>query len=136
MYTFLITQDNNIIATERDEIIENSSLSDTLQFIVEKNYAEFDMKDFEATISYITPVFGEMHKEVLNMVDDNYKGSYYCYKLPSDSVLVREAGDVAFNISFTMTEIVDDEEVEHVRNISKGHLKVSPVNSFKGIPQN
>ena len=56
MYTFLIQNDNSVIATERQRIMQCSKLVDVLQIIVPKLYNDLEMANYSARLEYLTPI--------------------------------------------------------------------------------
>jgi len=136
MYTFLICQDNTLIATEKDRIMEKSSLVDTLQFIVEKEYNGFDMSEFDLVIEGYLPISHEIQIETLTIADNNYKDLYYAYQLPLNSGLTKEAGDLQFSLSFIKADLDPDtgKTINYIRRIQVGHLNILPVESWFSVP--
>ena len=135
MYTFLICQDNSIVATSKERIMEKSNLVDKLQFIVEKEYNGFDMRDFQLVIEAFLPITHEIQVETLELADDNYKGLYYMYQLPLLTGVTKEAGDVQFSLSFIKSDLDDEGKLlNYVRRIETGVFKVLPVESWFAVP--
>lgn len=135
MYSFLITQDNSIIATERERIMEKSKLVDTLQFIVEKTYNDFDMSTFDLVMEYISPISKTVHIETLTIADNNYKDLYLSYRMPVDTNITAECGNVNFSLSFMKADI-DLEGVarQYVRRIENSYIKVIPIETWFAAP--
>ena len=135
MYTFLICQDNSIVATEKERIMEKSSLVDKMRFIVEKQYNGYDMAEFDLLIEAFLPITHEVRIEKLEIADNNYKDLYYVYELPINSQITKEAGDVSFSMSFVKTEMDGDVNIlYYIRRIETGHYKVLPVETWFAIP--
>lgn len=107
MYTFLIQNDNRVIATERQRIMQCSKLVDVLQIIVPKFYNGLEMANYSARLEYLTPINHKYNYVELEIADANYKTDYLLYKIPIDINLTSEVGDVEFMVTFievTMTE--------------------------------
>lgn len=107
MYTFLIQNDNSVIATERQRIMQCSKLVDVLQIIVPKLYNGLEMANYSARLEYLTPINHKYNYVELEIADANYKTDYLLYKIPIDINLTSEVGDVEFMVTFievTMTE--------------------------------
>lgn len=136
MYTILITNQNTVIATEQDAIMEKSSLVDKLIFIVEKEYNDFDMADFTLTIQGYLPITHEITVETLEMIDDNYKDLYYAYKLPIDTDITSEAGTLLYSLSFLKSEVDPDSNatINYVRNIAQGQIIIHPISDWFTAP--
>lgn len=107
MYTFLIQNDNSVIATERQRIMQCSKLVDVLQIIVPKFYNGLEMANYSARLEYLTPINHKYNYVELEIADANYKTDYLLYRVPIDINLTSEVGDVEFMVTFievTMTE--------------------------------
>lgn len=107
MYTFLIQNDNSVIATERQRIMQCSKLVDMLQIIVPKFYNGLEMANYSARLEYLTPINHKYNYVELEIADANYKTDYLLYRIPIDINLTSEVGDVEFMVTFievTMTE--------------------------------
>lgn len=93
MYTFLIQNDNRVIATERQRIMQCSKLVDVLQIIVPKFYNGLEMANYSARLEYLTPINHKYNYVELEIADANYKTDYLLYKIPIDINLTSEVGD-------------------------------------------
>lgn len=133
MYTILITDSNELVTTVRERIMQRSKLVDDLHFLMEPTYNGFDMSKFTATMQYITPVGRELRTETLVLSDERYKDMLE-YKLPIDTNITKEAGDVAINLSFIWVEMTADGAVkQHVRKIDETTITIIPVSSWCDI---
>ena len=57
MYTILVTHNNELIATEKQAIMQYSKLVDDLRFLVPPDYGEHDMSTFNAVVlEYVSPI--------------------------------------------------------------------------------
>ena len=66
MYTILVSEDNELITTIKERIMQRSKLVDNLHFLVPQTYKDFDMNSFTAMLEYIAPVSRELHTEILD----------------------------------------------------------------------
>ena len=80
MFTVLINNDNSSVVTERQRIMQNSKLVDTLQIIVPKKYNELNMEDYKAYLEYLTPINHKHNYVELEIYDNNYKFSSKIFK--------------------------------------------------------
>ena len=53
MFTVLINNDNSSVVTERQRIMQNSKLVDTLQIIVPKTYNGLNTQDMLCNLPYL-----------------------------------------------------------------------------------
>lgn len=136
MYTILITKDNTVIATEKEAIMEKSSLVDTLQFLVEKEYNGFDMAEFQLVIQGYLPISHEIQVEQLELVDNNYKDLYYAYQLPVHTGITKEPGNLLYSLSFIKSEIDPNtgKVTNYVRNIAQGDINIHPISNWFAPP--
>lgn len=135
MYTILITNDNSVIATEKDTIMEKSNLVDVLQFIVEKEYNGYDMATFDLYIEGYAPITHEIHLEKLTMTDNNYKELYYAYQLPVDTRITQEAGNLLYSLKFLKSELdTQGNIINRVRHIQQGSIDIVPISNWFTAP--
>lgn len=133
MYTVLINNDNSLQTTVRERIMQRSKLVDTLHFLVEPNYKEQDMSDFTVTMEYILPVSREYRTENLVKSDALYKDMLE-YKLPFDTALTKEAGDVQVQLTFTRVVMdADGKATQYVRKTSAESIVIVPVSAWSDV---
>lgn len=133
MYTFLIRNTNDAVASNKTRIMQRSKLVDDLHFLVEPIYNDYDMKDFTLTLEYRLPVSHEYRTEILTLSDELYK-DYYEYKLPIDTSITKESGDVEIQLSFINVEMDSDgNTIQRVRKISPCYLTVIPVTNWSSM---
>lgn len=135
MYTILINDDNTMIATQVQRIMQRSKLVDDLHFLVDQMYNDLPMEDFTATLEYILPVSKEYKTETLVLSEDLYKGKLE-YKLPLDTHFTKEAGSVEIQLTFTYVDIDDEgNDIQRVRKISSAVVEIVPLSAwFEIIP--
>ena len=90
MYTILVSENNELITTVRERIMQRSKLVDNLHFLMEPTYKGLDMTKFTTSLEFITPVGRELKTEILTQSPELYKGQIE-FKLPIDTVITREA---------------------------------------------
>ena len=130
MYTILINSDNELVHTVKERIICRSKLVDSLHFLTEPTYKETDMMPFTVTLEYRLPISKEYHIEILDRSEDMYKGMLE-YKLPFDTTLTKEAGDIEMQLTFTNTEMqVDGSVTQYVRKTEKTTLTITPIEAW------
>lgn len=56
MYTILVTKDNELIATQKQAIMQYSTMIDKLQFLVPPDYEDEDMSTYKVEMEYLSPV--------------------------------------------------------------------------------
>ena len=133
MYTILITDQNEMVTTVRERIMQRSKLMGNLHFLMEPTYKSFDMSKFTAVMEYVTPVSKELKTEYLTQSEELYKNMLE-YKLPFDTNLTREAGDIEIQVTFTLVDMDSNGVVtQHVRKISSTNITIIPVAAWCSV---
>ena len=136
MYTILLNSSNELKPTIKENIIRKSKNVDILHFLVEPTYKEMDMSTFTVTLEYVLPVSQEHHSETLILSEELYK-DYLEYKLPFDTKLTKEAGNVSVQLLFTKVakEVTDDGEVikQYVRHTTETSIRILPSASWSDM---
>lgn len=133
MYTILVNDDNTLTTSIKERIMQRSKLVDSLHFLVEPTYKELDMTDFTVTMEYILPVSKEYVSEVLVKSEELYKEMLE-YKLPFDTDLTKEAGEIEVKLTFSKVDLdADGNDIQYVRKISATSITIIPVESWCDI---
>ena len=133
MYTILVNDDNTLTTSVRERIMQRSKLVDSLHFLVSPTYKELDMTDFTVTMEYILPVSKEYVSEVLVKSEELYKEMLE-YKLPFDTDLTKEAGEIEVKLTFSKVDLdVDGNDIQYVRKISATSITIVPIESWCDI---
>ena len=133
MYTILVNDDNTLTTSVRERIMQRGKLVDSLHFLVSPTYKELDMTDFTVTMEYILPVSKEYVSEVLVKSEELYKEMLE-YKLPFDTDLTKEAGEIEVKLTFSKVDLdADGNDIQYVRKISATSITIIPVESWCDI---
>lgn len=133
MYTILVNDNNELITTVKERIIQRSKLVDNLHFLVSPTYKDFDMTKFNAVMRYISPVSQELRTEILNQSDSLYKDMIE-FTLPFDTDLTKEAGKLEVQLTFTYVEMDADGNVyQHVRKTTPAGITIVAVPTWCNI---
>ena len=133
MYTILVNDDNTLTTSIRERIMQRSKLVDSLHFLVSPTYKGLDMTDFTVTMEYILPVSKEYVSEVLVKSEESYKEMLE-YKLPFDTDLTKEAGEIEVKLTFSKVDLDEDgNDVQYVRKISATSITIVPIESWCDI---
>ena len=133
MYTILVNDDNTLTTSVRERVMQRSKLVDSLHFLVSPTYKELDMTDFTVTMEYILPVSKEYVSEVLVKSEELYKEMLE-YKLPFDTDLTKEAGEIEVKLTFSKVDLdADGNDIQYVRKISATSITIIPVESWCDI---
>lgn len=133
MYTILVGETNEMVTSIRERIMQRSKLVDNLHFLVDPIYKGIDMSDFTVMLEYLMPVSKEYKTEILIKSDDKYKEKLE-YKLPFDTNLTKEAGDVQIQLTFTRLILnADGSNVQQVRKTSPTLITILPISAWSDI---
>lgn len=136
MYTILVNNDNTLLTTVKERIMQRSKLVDSLHFIANKIYKESDMETFNVMLEYLLPVSKEYKSEVLVLSNNDYDGSgkYLEYKLPFDTNLTKEAGQIEVQLTFTKVELdAEGNGIQYVRKTSPCTITIVPISAWSDI---
>lgn len=133
MYTILLNDTNELITSVKERIMQRSKLVDSLHFLVDPIYKGLDMSGFTAMMEYILPVSREYHSEILVKSDALYKEKLE-YKVPFDTNLTKEAGNVEVQLTFVKVSLdADGENIQQVRKTSPTIIKILPISAWSDI---
>ena len=144
MYTILVTDDNELRVTTKERIMQRSKMVDSFHFLVKPMYKEsIDMSSFNVTMEYKLPVSNEyavqdITEDLVLTVDEEGNTVHYKdmleYKLPFDTNLTAEAGEIEVQLTFTKSEM-DAEGVvtQFVRKTSPCKITIVPIAAWSNI---
>lgn len=133
-YVILINDDNSMTTTRKRRIMQNSNLVDILCFLIHPDYAENDMENFSVSLHYHLPVSSIEVNEDLTLSDNTY-GGYLLYKLPIDTGLTVESGDIPLSLTFSYKYIDENgNEIARIRKVSGAKLQIEGSSIIKPTP--
>lgn len=133
MYTLLLNETNELITSQRERIMQRSKLVDNLHILVDPIYKGIPMSDFSVTMEYVLPCSKEYKTETLVKSDALYKEKLE-YKLPFDTNLTKEPGDVELQLTFTKVELDEDGKSRQlVRKTSPTKITIVPISAWSDI---
>lgn len=137
MYTILVTNNNELIVSVQERIMQRSKIVDSLHFLVEPTYKNINMSDFTVMMEYLLPVSKEYHTELLTLSEDTYKERLE-YKLPFDTALTKEAGNIEVQLTFTKMDLdADGNSIQYVRKTSPCNITIVPISAWSDfVPDN
>lgn len=132
MYTLRITDDNNVITTVKESLMEKSNCVNSIQIIINKLYKEqIDMTDTTAYMKYVLPVTKKIKMTQL-IADTTIDESHILYTIPVTANISAEPGDI--EVSFTFLKLVHDEESDtttsYVRKTESGLIHITKLAQF------
>ena len=109
MYTLKITDENTVVTTVKESIVERSNYVDKIQIVTSKMYREqIDMSDATLYMKYTLPVTKKIKMTQLVAHDLNYEENYIQYLIPVDALITAEPGDI--EVTFTFYKLVKEYE--------------------------
>lgn len=133
MYTILLNETNELVTSVRERIMQRSKLVDSLHFLVDPIYKGIDMSDFTVMMEYLLPISREYKTEILIKSDVLYKGKLE-YKLPLDTCLTKEHGDIEVQLTFVKVEMdADGNSKQQVRKTSPTIVTILPISAWSDI---
>lgn len=138
MYTIKINDDNSVITTVHETIMEKSNYVDTIQILCDKFYKnQIDMTDSTLYMKYLMPVSKKIKMTQLTAVDINYKNNYIQYKIPADAYLTAEPGNIEVSFTFIkLTTEPDGSHTSYIRKTEAGSIKITPLAQFDSYEPN
>lgn len=133
MYTILITDENELIVTKKERIMQRSKLVDSLHFLVDEIYKDENMSDYTVVLEYLLPTSKRYRSEILTLSDDKYNDKLE-YVLPIDTELTAEAGNVEVQISFILSDIDEEgQSIQKVRKTSSCDITIVPISAWADV---
>lgn len=133
MYTFLINADNSITASLIERIMQRSKLVNSLHFLADQTWQGLNMADYTVLLEYKLPVSKSYKTEILKKSTELYKNKLE-YKLPFDTNLTSEAGDIEFWLTFSDVEMTaGGETIQRVRKVGPGVVHIVPISNWADV---
>lgn len=133
MFTILVADDNQLIITNRERIMQRSKLVDDLCFLVRPTYKGYNMEDCTVTMLYCLPESRRAVSETLTK-SDKMHGEFLQYILPFDTALTSEAGDVKVKLSFVLADLdIDGKPIQRVRKTDEVVIPIVSTDSWGAI---
>ena len=133
MYTILVNDNNELVTTVKERIMQRSKLVDELHFLANPTYKNIDMSNFTVTMEYILPVSREYKTETLVKSSALYKGQLE-YVLPFDTCLTKEAGKIEIQLTFSQVSLdADGNAKQQVRKVGPATVTIVPLTAWSDI---
>lgn len=133
MYTLLLNDNNELVISVKERIMQRSKLVDSLHFLVDPIYKEHNMAEFTVMMEYLLPVSREYKTEILVKSDELYKEKLE-YKLPFDTCLTKEAGNIEVQLTFVKVSLdADGNSKQQVRKTTPAIITITPISAWSDI---
>jgi hypothetical protein len=134
MYTILVCDDNTLYGSKKERIIKGSKCVDKLVFIVDPIYKGIDMTDASVVLEYVLPISREYKTEYLTLDDERYNDCFLQYKLPFDSHLTKEIGNIELKLTFVKVDLdANGKDIQRVRKTSSTTIEVTPIERWSDV---
>lgn len=138
MYNLLLEENNDLVVTSKQKIMQCSKLVDTLRFLVPVKYGDFNMEEFETVnLEYVLPVSRKYKSEILSVEAEKYvsdEEEYLQYLLPADTSLTAEAGDIELQLTFIKADLDDNGvPLQYVRKSNTAIVTIVPIAAWADI---
>ena len=138
MYTLKITDDNTVVTTVKEQIIERSNCVDKIQVLVAKLYKDqIDITNAKVYMKYVFPISKKIKTIRLIANNTSYENDYIQYLIPAESELTSEAGDVEVSFNFIISSLDDTDQDDtesnknaYIRKTQSGYIQISPLAVF------
>lgn len=132
-YTIIINEDNSMMVTNKQRIMQRSKLVDDLWFLVYPTYNGLDMSEYSVMLEYVLPCSRKYSTEILELSTEGYK-EYLKYQLPVDTKLTTEAGSIELQLSFVKVDLdAEGNNIQRVRKANGATIDIIPISAWSDI---
>ena len=132
MYTIKVCNDNSVLTTIYQKLLQSERIVNSIHVLVPKDYStliygDMDMSEFTATLYYLLPSDTENDFKSLTLIrsEELYKDNYVEFIVPEDKTLMNdgdylssESGYVRYKLVFTKVgETVEDSDGNEVTEL-------------------
>lgn len=130
MITILVNNQNQMIVTTSELIMQHSQNVHIIQIFVPEEYNNFNMKDFSAYIEIVPP--NQRYKHLyLQPTEISRKEGYVQYDIEIPSEFTMFAGDMSMQMTFTKVD--DNTYKTYIRHTTSCTLKVEPIEKWSEL---
>ena len=131
MYTLLVNDENQVITTNKETIMQRTNCADKIQILIHKQYRDVDMSNAVVYMEYKLPISNKL--KLIQLNKGTYKDDAYMqFIVPGDLQLTSEAGDIAVVFKMYSLQIVGEDTVWVNRNSQEGHITITPIVPWSG----
>lgn len=132
MYTLLVNDNNQVITTNKETIMQRTNCADKIQILIHKQYKDIDMSNAIVYMEYKLPISNKL--KLLQLVKGTYKDDAYMqFIVPGDLQLTSEAGDIAVVFRIYSLQFIGEEAKWVNRNSQEGYITITPVVPWSDI---
>lgn len=134
MYVILVNDDDSLYGSKKERIMQRSKCVDNLIFMVNPIYRNtYDMSNATVMLEYLRPISRKYETEFLVLSDERYNG-FLQYKLPLDTNLTAEHGNLELQLTFVYTDLDEHGNgIQRVRKTSPTTIEIIPISAWSDI---
>lgn len=134
-YVILVNDDDTLYGSHKERLMQRQKLVNELVFIVDPIYRNtYDMTDATVMLEYVLPVSRRYKTEILELSKERYNDCFLQYKLPFDTQLSSEAGNIELQLTFAWTELdLRGNGIQRVRKTSPTTIEIIPISAWSDI---
>lgn len=130
MITILVNNQNQMIVTTSELIMQHSQNVHIIQIFVPEEYNNFNMKDFSAYIEIVPP--NQRYRQLyLQPTEISRKEGHVQYDIEIPSEFTMFAGDMSMQMTFTKVD--DNTYKTYIRHTTSCTLKVEPIEKWSEL---
>ena len=130
MITILVNNQNQMIVTTSELIMQHSQNVHIIQIFVPEEYNNFNMKDFSAYIEIVPP--NQRYRQLyLQPTEISRKEGYVQYDIEIPSEFTMFAGDMSMQMTFTKVD--DNTYKTYIRHTTSCTLKIEPIEKWSEL---
>ena len=132
MYTLLVNDENQVITTQKETIMQRTNCADKIQILIHKQYKDVDMSNAIVYMEYKLPVSNKI--KLLQLNKGTYKNDDYMqFVVPGDLQFTSEAGDISVVFRIYSLQFIDEEAKWVNRNSQEGYITITPIVPWSDI---
>lgn len=135
MTTILLNDDNELVITVKERVMQRSKNVDSVQFLVPIMYKDtINMTPYTCMLEYLLPVSKKYKIEILARDSEIYEENFFRYVLPFDTGFTSEVGEIEFQLTLTFSDM-DSEGVvtQYVRKSSSCMVPIIPITAWSDV---
>lgn len=126
MYTLKVNNENQVITTVKETIMQRTNCADKVQILIGKQYRDIDMSNAIVYMEYKLPISNKLKLLKLNKSEDK-NDDWMRFVIPSDLQFTSEAGDIAVVFKIYSIQFIDEKAVWVNRNSQEGFITITPI---------
>lgn len=135
MYVILVNDDDTLYGSKKERIMQRSKCVDSLVFIANPIYRHtYDMTHATVMLEYLLPVSKKYETEYLVLSNERYNDCFLQYKLPFDTKITSEAGEIELQLTFAYVELDEHgNSIQRVRKTFPTTINIIPISAWSDI---